>query len=103
MYCAHQEWLIAPEIDIFWGEGDSLLFRVEIARYRPRAEVEEDSLRPSNQQDALDQTPFPDPISVGRMTRRKGVWHARLPGCLFAVFPKWRPAFAQQTIVQKNC
>ena len=46
MYCAHQQWLIAPEIDYFWGEGDSLLVRAEIARDRPRVEVFEDSLRP---------------------------------------------------------
>ena len=46
MYCAHQQWLIAPEIDYFGGEGDSLLVRAEIARDRPRVEVVQDSLRP---------------------------------------------------------
>ena len=46
MYCAHQQWLIAPEIDYFGEVGDSLLVRAEIARDRHRAEVVEDSLRP---------------------------------------------------------
>ena len=46
MYCAHQQWLLAPEIDYLGGVGDFLLVRAEIARDCPRAEVVEEPLYP---------------------------------------------------------
>ena len=46
MYCAHRQWLLAPEVDYFGGEEDFLLVRAEIARDRPRAEVVQEPLRP---------------------------------------------------------
>ena len=36
MYCAHQQWLIAPEIDYFFGERE-IPSRAEIARDRPKS------------------------------------------------------------------
>ena len=49
MYCAHQQWLLASEIDYsfgFWREGDFLLVKAKIARDRSRAEVVQEPLRP---------------------------------------------------------
>ena len=56
MYCAHQQWLLAPEIDyvLLGGEGDFLLVRAAIARDHSSAEVVENYSGPSNQQHALE-------------------------------------------------